>query len=77
MASERRLHIPGNVPEDFAHAVATVLLLGMAGRPTWDVIYSHPPETSLVWIEGILRSNDPAGLVHPEMEWWEHQVRGH
>lgn len=77
MASERRLHIPGNVPEDFAHAVATVLLLGVAARDMWDTIYSHPPETSLAWIEGILKANDTSGMVHPDLAWWDHQLRGH
>jgi len=77
MDSGRRLHIPVNVPEEFAHAVATVLLLGMAGGPAWEVIYLQPAETSLEWIEGILRANDPTGLVHADLTWWEHQVRGH
>jgi hypothetical protein len=77
MASERRLNIPKNVPEQFAHAVVTVLLLGMAAGAAWDVIYGPPPEVSLAWIEGILAANDPAGLVHPDIQWWEHQVLGH
>ena len=34
MASERRLHIPGEVPEDFANAVVTILLFGIAGEET-------------------------------------------
>jgi hypothetical protein len=73
----RRLHIPDGVPEDFAHAVATVLLLGIAGGHTWDLIYGHPVETSLAWIEEILEANDHSGLVHSDLEWWEHQLRGH
>lgn len=77
MNTERRLHIPGEIPEDFAEAVAVVLLLGMAGDNIWDVIYRHPPETSLAWIEEILDANDSAGLVHPDLDWWEHQLRGH
>jgi hypothetical protein len=77
METGRRLHIPGNVPEDFAQAVATILLLGVAGGNAWDLIYRHPPETSLAWIREILKLNDPWGLVHPELEWWEHQVQGH
>ena len=77
MEAARRLHIPGDVPEDFAHAVATVLLLGIAGGNTWEMIYQHPLETSLTWIEGILNANDPSGLVHPDLEWWEYQLRGH
>lgn len=77
MEPERRLHIPGNIPEDFAQAVATILLLGIAGGNTWDMIYRHPPETSLSWIAGILNANERAGLVHPDIEWWEHQLRGH
>lgn len=77
MPYERRLHIPAAVPEDFAQAVVTVLLLGMAGGEAWDLIYSHPPATSLRWIEGILRSNDSAGLVRSNMKWWENQLQGH
>jgi len=77
MGTARRLHIPGNIPADFAQAVVTILLLGVAGGNVWDLIYSHPPETSLGWIKGILGANDPGGLVHPELEWWEYQVRGH
>jgi hypothetical protein len=77
MGSERLLNIPKNVPEAFAHAVATVLLLGIGAGKAWDSIYSHPPDVSLAWIEGILEANDPAGLVHADFEWWEHQVRGH
>jgi hypothetical protein len=77
MPNERRLHIPSEIPEDFANAVATVLLLGIAGATAWDKIYVHPPEKSLEWIEIILQSNDPTGLVHSEIEWWEHQLRGH
>lgn len=77
MPSERRLNIPKNVPEEFAHAVATVLLIGMAAGTAWDSIYSHPPDISLAWIEGILEANDSSGLVHPDLKWWEYQVRGH
>ncbi|MBI4964312.1 MAG: hypothetical protein HY913_13630 [Desulfomonile tiedjei] len=77
MGSERRLNIPKTVPEEFAHAVATVLLLGIAEGRVWDSIYGYPPEMSLAWIESILDANDPAGLVHPDLEWWEHQVLGH
>lgn len=73
----RRLHIPTGVPPDFAHAVATVLLLGIAGGHTWDLIYEYPIETSLAWIEGILEANDPTGLVHSDLEWWQHQLQGH
>jgi len=77
MQAERRLQVPRNVPEDFAQAVATVLLLGIAGGETWDMIYRHPPERSLAWIEDILNANDTAGLVHPDLDWWKHQLRGH
>jgi hypothetical protein len=75
--SARRLQIPGNVPEDFAHAVATLLILGTAGRDTWDRIYRHPPEKSLGWIERILKSNETSGLLHSDIRWWQHQVWGH
>ncbi|HMK35699.1 MAG TPA: hypothetical protein VK463_11575 [Desulfomonilaceae bacterium] len=74
---ERRLHIPREIPEDFANAVATVLLLGIAGGAAWDQIYRYPPEKALAWIGGILRVNDNSGLVHSDLEWWEHQLRGH
>lgn len=77
MESARQLHIPGDVPPDFANAVATILLLGVAGGQAWELIYRHPVETSLSWIERILDANDPEGLVHPDLEWWEHQLRGH
>ncbi|MEW6349645.1 MAG: hypothetical protein AB1646_11335 [Thermodesulfobacteriota bacterium] len=77
MTSDRRLHVPQSVPEDFAQAVATILLLGMAGRDAWDEIFMHPPEVSLSWVRGILGSNDSYGLVHADMQWWEHQLRGH
>jgi hypothetical protein len=77
MTEGRRLHIPAHVPEDFANAVAMVLILGIAGGPAWDKIYKHPPDISLAWIESILNSNDTTGLVHTEIEWWEHQLRGH
>jgi len=77
MANERRLHIPKDVPEDFANAVATLLLLGIAGAQAWDKIYIHPPETSLDWIERILASNDMTGLVHTDIEWWGYQLGGH
>ncbi len=73
----RRLHIPGDVPEDFAHAVATILLLGIAGGDLWDRIYRYPPEQSLEWIKGILRSNETSGLVRADVDWWENQVKGH
>jgi hypothetical protein len=77
MISERRLHIPGQVPEDFAHAVVTVLLFGIAGGNAWDRIYSHTPDESLAWIDNILKANDTSGLVHSDIGWWEHQLRGH
>ncbi len=77
MSNERRLHIPRDVPEDFANAVATILILGIAGAHAWEKIYVHPPEKSLEWIESILKSNDLSGLVHSEIEWWEHQLLGH
>jgi len=77
MSTERRLNIPGYVPEGFAHAVATVLLLGIAASPMWEEIYSPPADTSLSWIEGILEANDVSGLVHSDISWWEHQLRGH
>ncbi len=73
----RRLNIPSHVPEDFAHAVATVLLLGIAGDDQWDRIYRHPPERSLEWIKGILDLNEISGLVHADIRWWENQVKGH
>jgi hypothetical protein len=73
----RQLQIPGNVPEDFANAVATVLLLGIAGAGAWDLIYLPTPDESLSWIDGILRANDKVGLVHSDLLWWEHQLRGH
>jgi hypothetical protein len=77
MSAPRQLHIPADVPEDFANAVATVLLLGIAGSGVWDLIFQPPPDTSLAWIEGILRANNSRGLVHPQLQWWELQVRGH
>jgi hypothetical protein len=77
MADGRRLRIPGNVPEEFANAVATVLLLGIAGSGAWDLIYHPSPEESLAWIKGILKANDSVGLVHPDIRWWEYQLRGH
>jgi hypothetical protein len=73
----RRLFIPSHVPEDFAGAVATVLLLGVAEGDLWDLIYRYPPEESLEWISGILKANETDGLVHPDIQWWEHQVCGH
>jgi hypothetical protein len=73
----RRLNIPAYVPEHFAHAVATVLLLGIAGGDQWDLIFDQPPEKSLAWIMGILNANELTGLVHSEIEWWEHQIQGH
>lgn len=74
---ERRLVIPIGVPEGFAHAVATVLLLGIAGRDLWDHIYQYHPDVALAWIEAILRSNESWGLVHSDIEWWECQLKGH
>jgi len=43
----------------------------------WDTIYNHPPETSLAWIESILKANDTSGMVRPDIQWWGHQLRGH
>ncbi len=77
MSYGRRLHIPRSVPEDFAQAVVTVLLLGIAGGDAWDCIYGYPPESSLAWIEDILNANETTGLVRCEMAWWENQVKGH
>ena len=77
MDGARQLHIPGDVPQDFANAVATILLLGIGGGDLWNSIYSHPPEQSLEWIEGILSANESTGLVYPSIEWWEYQVLGH
>jgi hypothetical protein len=77
MGTERQLNIPGYVPEGFAQAVATVLLLGIAASAMWEEIFTPPPETSLSWIEGILGANDVTGLVHSDISWWEHQLRGH
>jgi hypothetical protein len=77
MSDGRRLHIPDSVPEEFAQAVATILLLGIAGQQIWEEIYRYPPETSLTWIEEILEANDSDGLLHPSIEWWENQVLGH
>lgn len=77
MISERRLSIPNEVPEEFAHAVATVLLLGIAGRDAWDEIYSYPPEASLSWIESILEANETSDLVHSDVRWWQNQLMGH
>jgi hypothetical protein len=77
MIPERRLHIPGEVPEDFANAVVTVLLFGIAGGSAWDKIYSHTPDESLAWIDNILKANDTSGLVHTDIQWWKHQIRGH
>lgn len=77
MAVERRLQIPQDVPEDFANAVATVLILGVAGGSAWDIIYHHPPDRSLDWINSILKSNDTADLLHADLKWWERQLRGH
>ena len=74
---ERRLVIPKHVPEDFAHAVATVLLLGIAGGDLWESLYEHPPEISLSWIEAILSANETWGLVHSDLGWWECQLNGH
>jgi len=77
MSEARRLFIPRHVPEDFADAVATILLLGMAGRDLWDRILVAPPDKALAWIRGILDANETAGLVHADIEWWRHQVYGH
>lgn len=75
--SDRRLLIPHNIPEDFAHAAATILILGMADRSAWDCLYSYPAEISLAWIRGILEANPKQGLLHAEPMWWENQLRGH
>ncbi|MEW6140924.1 MAG: hypothetical protein AB1733_22100 [Thermodesulfobacteriota bacterium] len=77
MEPGRRLHIPRDIPEDFADAVATVLLLGLAAREVWDQIYQYPVDTSLAWIQEILAANDSSDLVHADLEWWERQLRGH
>jgi hypothetical protein len=77
MSTERRLHIPGDVPEDFANSVVTILLLGIAGGNAWDKIFNQPPQRSLAWISGILKANDTSGLVHSDLKWWEYQVMGH
>ncbi len=74
---ERRLFIPTEVPEDFANAVATVLLLGIAAGAAWDQIYRYNADESLAWIGSILESNDLTGMVHTDMNWWESQIRGH
>ena len=73
----RQLRIPADVPEDFANAVATVLLLGTAAASQWERIHRHPPQRSLGWIKAILMANDTSGMVHAELKWWEHQLRGH
>ncbi len=73
----RRLNIPSYVPEQFAHAVATVLMLGIAGGDQWDEIYDTPPEKSLFWIKGILDANELTGLAHSDIKWWERQIHGH
>jgi hypothetical protein len=73
----RRLYIPSYVPEDFARAVATVLLLGVAEGDLWDLIYRYPPDKAIEWIEAILKANETDGLVHSDIQWWEHQVYGH
>ncbi len=77
ISSERRLVIPNEVPEDFAHAVATLLLLGIAGGSLWEKIFRYAPDVSLQWIGAILRSNERRGLVHTDLSWWECQLRGH
>lgn len=74
---ERRLVIPKEVPADFAHAVATILLLGIAGGELWEEVYDYAPEVSLTWIRAILSSNERKGLVHPDIGWWECQLKGH
>jgi hypothetical protein len=73
----RHLRIPREIPEDFADAVATLLILGMARREVWDTIYQVRPEKALAWIRAILEANELSGLLHPDMLWWENQVRGH
>lgn len=75
--SERRLLIPRYVPEDFADAAATILILGIADRSAWECLYSYPADTSLSWIRSILEANAKQGLVHSELKWWENQLRGH
>lgn len=74
---ERRLIIPREVPEDFAHSVATILLLGIGGADLWENIYRYSPEVSLSWIGAILDSNETRGLVHTDLRWWECQLKGH
>jgi hypothetical protein len=76
-SNARLLHIPSEVPEDFAQAVATFLILGTASQDMWDRVFLESPEKSLGWIDGILRANLTFGLLHPDLRWWEHQVRGH
>ena len=77
MAEQRRLVIPQNVPEDFANAVATVLMLGIASRAAWEHIYQYTAEQSMEWIAGILEYNDLTGLVHTDLTWWRSQITGH
>ncbi len=74
---DRQLRIPAEIPEDFANAVATILLLGTAAASQWDRIHRHPLQKSLNWIDAILKANDTAGMVHADLSWWEHQLRGH
>lgn len=73
----RQLYVPGDVPPDFAHAVATILLLGIAPKELWDRVYKYPPDKSIAWVGAILGANDVSGLVHSDIHWWEHQLRGH
>ncbi len=75
--SDRQLRIPGDVPEDFANSVVTLLLLGIAAAHQWDVIFFYPPEKSLNWISAILKVNDTAGMTHTDLQWWEYQLLGH
>ncbi len=75
--ADGQLRIPCDVPEDFANAVVTLLLLGIAAAHQWDLIYCYPPEKSLPWIKGILKMNDTSVMTHTNVEWWEHQLRGH
>jgi hypothetical protein len=77
MRADRQLRIPGDVPEDFANAVVTLLLLGIAAAHQWDLIYHHPPEISLSWIESILKINDTSAMTHTDLDWWKRQLRGH
>ncbi len=77
LPEDRQLRIPSDVPEDFANAVVTVLLLGTAAASQWDRIHRQPLQKSLNWIKAIIWANDTAGMVHADPVWWEHQLRGH